>query len=88
MELFKTKDAIGRQGRSFMHYDLGFFDHKTGRLESVDDLFAMKNCQFPQYKTLPIDRNRLPKARTAGACKQRSYISVYTYVSSSGGRSV
>jgi transposase InsO family protein len=27
---------------SFMQYDLGFFDHETGRLESVDNPFAAK----------------------------------------------
>jgi len=27
---------------SFMHYDLGFFDHETGRLESAENPFAAK----------------------------------------------
>ena len=27
---------------TFMHYDLDFFDHETGRLESVDNPFALK----------------------------------------------
>ena len=27
---------------SFMDYDLGFFDHETGRLESADNPFAAK----------------------------------------------
>jgi hypothetical protein len=27
---------------TFMHYDLGFFDHETGRLENVDNPFAAK----------------------------------------------
>ena len=27
---------------SFMHYDLGFFDHETGRLEPVDNPFEPK----------------------------------------------
>jgi len=25
-----------------MHYDLGFFDHETGRLESAENPFAAK----------------------------------------------
>jgi hypothetical protein len=25
-----------------MHYDLGFFDHETGRLENIDNPFAVK----------------------------------------------
>jgi len=27
---------------TFMHYDLGFFDHETGRLENIDNPFAVK----------------------------------------------
>jgi putative transposase len=27
---------------TFMHYDLGFFDHETGRLESIDNSFEPK----------------------------------------------
>jgi putative transposase len=27
---------------SFMHYDLGFFDHETGRVECVDNPFEAK----------------------------------------------
>ena len=27
---------------SFMHYDLGFFDHETGRVECADNPFAAK----------------------------------------------
>jgi putative transposase len=27
---------------TFMDYDLGFFDHETGRLENIDNPFAVK----------------------------------------------
>ena len=27
---------------SFMHYDLGFFDHETGRVECADNPFGVK----------------------------------------------
>jgi len=32
---------------SFMHYDLGFFDHETGRLESAENPFAAKVLPMP-----------------------------------------
>jgi putative transposase len=40
---------------SFMDYDLGFFDHETGRLGSVENPFAAKKCYLClRYKTLPM----------------------------------
>jgi hypothetical protein len=38
----------------FMDYDLGFFDHETGRLGSVENPFAAKVLPSLRYKTLPM----------------------------------
>jgi len=32
---------------SFMHYDLGFFDHETGRVECADNPFQAKVLPMP-----------------------------------------
>ena len=32
---------------SFMHYDLGFFDHETGRVECADNPFEAKLLPMP-----------------------------------------
>jgi hypothetical protein len=44
---------------TFMHYDLGFFDHETGRLENVDNPFAVKGVTHVLgINRYPCDRNR------------------------------
>ena len=32
---------------SFMHYDLGFFDHETGRVECADNPFQARVLPMP-----------------------------------------
>ena len=32
---------------SFMHYDLGFFDHETGRVECAENPFQAKGLPMP-----------------------------------------
>ncbi len=39
---------------TFMHYDLGFFDHEACRLEPVDNPFERKCYPCLRYKTLPM----------------------------------
>jgi hypothetical protein len=34
--------ASGSSWSPLMHYDLGFFDHKTGRIECAENPFALK----------------------------------------------
>src|ERR1700756_4473578 len=36
---------------SFMHYDLGFFDHETGRVECADNPFEAKVLPMPSART-------------------------------------
>ena len=42
---------------AFMHYDLGYFDDETCRLEPIENPFGPKNCY-------PSARNRLPTLRS------------------------
>src|SRR5213075_1117666 len=39
---------------TFMHYDLGFFDHETCRLEPVANPFEPKVSPCLRYKPLPM----------------------------------
>jgi len=39
---------------SFMHYDLGFFDHESGRIECAPNPFAAKVYLIPRNNPLPM----------------------------------
>ena len=39
---------------SFMHYDLGYFDHETCRLEPLENPFGSKACPGPRSGVLPM----------------------------------
>ena len=39
---------------SFMHYDLGFFDHEAGRVECAPNPFEPKCYPCLRYKPLPM----------------------------------
>ena len=48
---------------TFMHYDLGYFDDETCRLEPIENPFGPKNCY-------PSARNRLPTLRSEWTLKR------------------
>src|ERR1700683_5423213 len=50
------RQACARNG-PFMHYDLGFFDHETGRIECAENPFSAKVTYVSGINRHPCARN-------------------------------